>query len=186
MNIKKSLLLFAPLCASLLMASCNGGGEPVVSDKGIITTPTEILFKTTAGKQNQTALNRMIEDFKKIEPNVTVTLDIVSGSYQDIANNTITGFTTGDYGDIVMVYPDAVADFINYGYAFNLEPYMNNETYGLTAEDKEDLIPTFMAEGQKYTLEGTYSLPFSKSTEVVYYNKTRVLGLTLEGINNGN
>ena len=71
MNIKKSLLLFAPLCASLLMVSCNGGGEPVVSDKGIITTPTEILFKTTAGKQNQAALNRMIEDFKKIEPNVT-------------------------------------------------------------------------------------------------------------------
>ena len=186
MNIKKSLLLFAPLCASLLMVSCKGGDEPVVSDKGIITTPTEILFKTTAGKQNQAALNRMIEDFKKIEPNVTVTLDIVSGSYQDIANNTITGFTTGDYGDIVMVYPDAVADFINYGYAFNLEPYMNNETYGLTAEDKEDLIPTFMAEGQKYTLKGTYSLPFSKSTEVVYYNKTRVLGTTLEGINNGN
>lgn len=48
------------------MVSCKGGDEPVVSDKGIITTPTEILFKTTAGKQNQAALNRMIEDFKKL------------------------------------------------------------------------------------------------------------------------
>ena len=186
MNIKKSMLLIAPLFASALLVGCGNRGDGVVSDKGLIKTPVEIVFKSTAGQQNQVALNRMIESFKEIEPNVTVTFDQVQGSYQDIADNTITGFTTGDYGDIVMVYPDAVADFIDYGFAFNLDPYINNEEYGLSSEDKEDLISTFMDEGKNYILEGTYSLPFSKSTELVYYNRERVWGLELEGVNNGN
>lgn len=186
MNIKKSMLLIAPLFASALLVGCGNRGGGVVSDKGLIKTPVEIVFKSTAGQQNQVALNRMIESFKEIEPNVTVTFDQVQGSYQDIADNTITGFTTGDYGDIVMVYPDAVADFIDYGFAFNLDPYINNEEYGLSTEDKEDLISTFMDEGRNYILEGTYSLPFSKSTELVYYNRERVWGLELEGVNNGN
>ena len=76
------------------------------------------------------------------------------------------------------------------GKAVNLDPYINNPTYGLTEEDKADYIEAFMAEGQEYSVEGTYSLPYSKSTEAMYYNRALLKDLDLSGIdptiNNGN
>lgn len=188
--MKKSLLMLAPMCAALLLSGCGGdqGGNQDGGDQttGIIKEKTTIQFSTTAGKGNKPALERMIKSFEKVEPNVTVKLDIVQGNYAAIADQTIKGFSTGDYGDLVMVYPDAVADFIDYGFAFDLDPYINNTVYGLTAEDKADIIDTFEEEGKNYTLDGTYSLPFSKSTEVVYYNRTKFMGLVLDGVNNNN
>ena len=183
-KMSKTLVLIAPMCAALLLSGCGpkgtGGGA------GGVTDATTITLSTTAGKSNQEALNRFINGFKKIEPNITVELDIVSGNYAQIASDTISGFTTGDYGDLVMVYPDDVDDFIDYGRAVKLDDYINSTEYGWSSEDKEDYIETFLSEGQKFTTEGTYSLPMSKSTEVVYYNKNKVLNLTLPGVNNGN
>ena len=36
--------------------------------------------------------------------------------------------------------------------------------------DEEDFIEDFYEEGSAYTLDGTYSLPFLKSTEIMFYN----------------
>lgn len=160
--------------------------QPTVQTGPFITEPTTISFQTTAGKANQVYLNDFIADFQQVEPNVTVILDIVSGSYSDIANQITSGFAIGEYGDLAMVYPDAVADFIDYGKAFDVSPYMTNKDYGWSDEDMEDLVETFLDEGRNYTVKGVYSLPFSKSTELVYYNREKVLGLTLDGVNSGN
>lgn len=188
MKIKKSLLMLSSICGAAVLVSCGGRGDnigPVETD-GFIKEKTQIVFKTTAGKGSQPVLERYIKSFKEIEPNVEVVLDIVQGSYADIAKNTISGFTTGDYGDLVMVYPDAVADFIDYGRAFNLDPYINSTEYGFSKEDLNDILPTFLDEGRKYVVDGTYSLPMAKSTEVVYYDQDRILNLEITGINNGN
>ena len=48
---------------------------------------------------------------------------------------------------------------------------------GLSAEDKADFVPAYIEEGQQYLEEGTYSLPFSKSTEILLYNKTLLNGI---------
>ena len=52
-------------------------------------------------------------------------------------------------------------------------------------EDLDDILPSFLEEGRQYTSTGTFSMPFSKSTEIVYYDKSKIIGLTLEGVNNG-
>ncbi len=185
-NLRK-LVVFA--AAGLLLAGCNvapgGSGGEGTSTEGLIKEATEITFSTTAGKNNQTALNAMIDTFKKIEPNVTVNLDIVSGSYSDIASNITDGFQSGVYADLAMVYPDAVADYINAARAIKLDNYINNKDYGLSEEDKADLLPSFIEEGQQYTSTGTFSMPFSKSTEIVYYDRSKILNLVLDGVNNG-
>ena len=186
--MKKSIKLLAPLASVILLAGCGTGDKtPGGNDgkAGFIKNDTTIVLSTTAGKESQVALNRYIEDFKKIEPKVTVKLNIVSGSYSDIAKQTIDGFTAGKHGDLAMVYPDAVADFIDYGFAYNLEPYMTNEEYGWKQEDFDDIIPAFLDEGKHYTIEGTYSLPMSKSTEMMFYDAEKFIGITLEGVNNG-
>ena len=198
--MKKSIKLIAPLAAVLLLAGCGGKptpnpdnpDKPDVPDVPIepsgdyfVQEDTTIILSTTAGKESQVALNRYIDSFKKIEPKVTVKLDVIGGSYSDAAKQTIDGFAAGKHGDMVMVYPDAVADFIDYGFAYNLEPYMTNEKYGWTEEDFKDIKPAFLKEGQTYTIPGTYSLPMSKSTEMMFYDAEKFLGITFEGVNGG-
>ena len=134
MKLKKAVLLPAFL---MLATSCGGtsGETPVVDGDFFIKEATTIQLSTTAGKSNLQVINRYIEDFKKIEPNVTVTVQQIQSDYSGLASNIIDGFAVNNYPDMAMVYPDAVADFIDYGKAYDLEPYMYNEEYGWSEEE---------------------------------------------------
>ncbi len=46
------------------------------------------------------------------------------------------------------------------------------ETFGLTQEQKDDFISAYYEEGRQFGDGKMYTLPMSKSTEVLYYNKT--------------
>lgn len=157
--------------------------------KNQMSEPVSITLWSTTGKAYQTQLNKYIEDFKQIEPNVTITSTIVSGSYSTLESNTIAGFSTANYPDMVQCYPDHVVEYLDYGKAVDLDTYLNDSTIGLTEEDKADYLETFMKEGQEYPVSGTYSVPWDKSTEFMYYNQDVLLGLNLSAvdpaINNG-
>lgn len=194
--MKKRFLAFALVAfAAAGITACgpkdnpnpNPGPEPTT---GFIKEKTTIYLWTTAGENSQILLNRWVEDFKEVEPNVTVVNVKQSGNYNDLENQVITGFTANNYPDLVAAYPDHVADYIDYGKAVRLDDYMDNEEYGWTAEEKADFVEGYLVEGQQYTVEGTWSLPFSKSTEAMFYNEDVLVGLDLsaydETINNGN
>lgn len=196
--MKKTLLKGATLALTLaFLASCGSGKDnptpdpgPVTPTTGIITEKTEVNLWSIIGNNNQPYLNKIIEDFKEVEPNVTVTSTIIQGSYSDLKDAVIKGFTANNYPDMVQCYPDHVAEYLNYGKAVDLTDYMNNSTYGWTSSDFDDIIPEYLDEGREYATEGTYSLPFCKSTEQMFYNEDVLIGLDLSSvdstINNGN
>lgn len=186
MKFRGKSLVLLPL-SLMMLASCGGpeGDNPINDENAIIKNQVSIELKTTAGKQNLAVINRYVESFKEVEPNVNITVTQYSGDYSSLAQNIIDGFAVGNYPDLAMVYPDAVADFINYAKCYNLDSYINNATYGWSEEELADIVPAFLEEGKEYIIPGTYSLPFSKSTEVVYYNKDVILR-EWPGINNGN
>ena len=194
--MKKRFLAIAllALCGTVLSA-CGGNEdnpntppEPT-PEGGFIDTPTTIYLWTTAGTDSQNVLNRWVEEFKEIEPKVTVVNVKQSASYDELENLIRTGFTGNNYPDIAYAYPDNVANYIDFGKAVKLDSYIDNPTYGWTAEEKADFIPAYLQEGQQYTVEGTWSLPFSKSTEAMFYNEDVLIGLDLSKIdatiNNG-
>lgn len=154
-----------------------------------ITEPVEISFWNTKGAPYSEVIANAIETFKAIEPNVTVTNVKQSVDISGLPNVVTKGFTSNVYPDIVEGYPDAVSTFLDYEKVVNIDKYMNDPVIGWTAEDKADIVPAYLEEGQGYLVEGTYSLPFSKSTEVLLYNKTLLNGIDLSGIdpsiNNG-
>jgi multiple sugar transport system substrate-binding protein len=157
----------------------------------LIKEPTTITLWSITGKNNQEALQSYIDEFEKEEPNVTVNNVIQTGmSYNELKEAVIKGFSVGSYPDMVQCYPDHVAEYIKYGKAVNLDPYINNAEYGWTEEDNEDIYQTFITEGQEYATEGTYSVPYCKSTEAMYYNADVLIGLDLSAydstINKGN
>ena len=190
--MKKKFLALALLALSAASLSACGPSDepgpnpnPTPSGDHFIDTPTTITVWTTAGDTSQAILNRWVEEFKEIEPNVTVTNVKQSGGYDDLENMIITGFTGNNYPDLAYCYPDHVADYIDYGKAVQLDKYIDNEEYGWTEEEKADFIPAYLEEGQQYTVEGTWSLPFSKSTEALFYNADILLGLDLSGTKAG-
>ena len=190
--MKKKIISCGLLALAAISISACGNGEnnpDVPVEGGIIDTPVTITVWTTAGTAGQNILSGWVEDFKKVEPNVTVNNVKQSGGYDDLKTMIETGFSGNNYPDLAYCYPDHVADYINYGKAMRLDQFIDNPDYGWTEEEKADFIPAYLEEGQKYTIEGTYSLPFSKSTEAMFYNEDVLVGLDLSGIdatiNNG-
>lgn len=180
-----------PTSSSSSSSGDNGGLDlsSVVDENGVITVPTTITLWSTTGKATQPALEKYIEEFKSAQPNVTVTNEYVSGSYSDLENKVVTGFSSNNYPDLVVAYPDHVADYLDYGKAVDLSAFILNDYVGLTEEDANDYVDSFMSEGMNYTQTGMYSVPWCKSTELMFYNET-LIGVDLSAydatINNGN
>ena len=182
---------------TFLLASCNNANSSNNSNNNnnidcFIKNKTTIQFLCLTDGNFKAELERMINEFKSVEPNVTVNLTnpAAAGNYGVLEKTVISGFYKDDYPDIVQCYPDNVVKYIDdkWDKAINLDPYLNNEQYGLK-EEKNDYLKAFLNEGRKYSKEGTYSLPFCKSTELLYYNADVLLNLNLStidsSINNG-
>ena len=176
MKNKKVLALL--LALPLIVTGCGNNK----SSGGI-----KIKFWHTFGQTIVDGLKVKINDFKKlVKENNGVDLDIelaYQGSYDDIAKKIADSYSVDNKPTIAVAYPDNVADYLEIGksageqFVVNLEPYMNNSEYGFGKEawlgDKygaEDFVEDFLAEGSRYAQEGTYSLPYMKSTEIMFYN----------------
>lgn len=176
-KIKKSLTL---LSAIALMGGIVGCGGNKSSDS------IEVVFWHSFGKTVQDTLAKKIASFEAaIKENEGVDVKITQvykGGYTDINNLVKKSFSTATTPTITVAYPDHVADYIEAEstkgqYVVRLDDYMNNASYGFgkqtylgDEEGIDDFIPSYIQEGQNYVYEGTYSLPFMKSTEVMYYN----------------
>ena len=127
-------------------------------------------------------LGKMIEGFEKAEPNVTVNLTnpLGSGNYNTLEKTVVAGFFKEDYPDLVQCYPDNVVKYNDRGYVVNVDKYSKDPKYGFIND--KDYIQTFIDEGSSYKDEGIFSLPFCKSTELLYYNADVLLGLDLSGV----
>ena len=183
---KKILIPIVAMTALLALSACNQGQE----QGGESSAPTSeggeqvghfdhevtIKFVQSYAQGYQARLQTFVDSFKQIEPNVKITLEDgwISGNYDTIHSQTISDIQTGEYGDLVIAYPDHVVDYIDFGKAVRLDQFMDNAEYGWTASEKADLVQAYLHEGQEFPIEGTYCLPFSKSTEAMFYNETRL------------
>ena len=85
--------------------------------------------------------------------------------------------------NIAYCYPDHVALYNEAMAVLTLDSFIEStkvveradgttEILGLTQEQIDDFIPAYYAEGREFGDGQMYTMPFSKSTEVLYYNKT--------------
>lgn len=194
----KSKKLFGIFATVMLLASCGGatttttttGGTSQDSTDGTTSKPegpfikqdVTIEFWNTKGAPYDGVINAAIESFKVVEPHVTVKNVKQSVGIGQLQGVVTKGFSTGIYPDIVEGYPDHVSTYIDYEKVVNLDTLMNDSEIGWTEDEKADYVEAYIKEGQEYIVEGTYSLPFSKSTEILLYNKTLLDGIDLSSI----
>ena len=129
---------------------------------------------------------KTIADFEAIYPNITVNLRLYT-DYGKIYNDVLTNIATNTTPNICITYPDHIATYLTgTNSVVSLDQLMVDKEYGLggsrvrfDAPTKDEIIPKFLAECE---IDGlTYALPYMRSTEACYVNKTYVeaLGFTL-------
>lgn len=193
-----ALLMMAVLVLSLFAACGSTNNSDVVeytkadgsTVKGNFTIPeggydgseVTITFGHTMGANLKAVLDRAIEDFNKIYPNIHIEHSSYGG-WADIAGLINTEIMGDNQPNIAYCYPDHVASYNTAKAVVVLDNFIasdivvtredgTTEVLGLTQEQIDDFIPGFYNEGKTFGDGLMYSLPMSKSTEVLYYNKT--------------
>ena len=142
---------------------------------------TTITFYHTMGENLRTVLDKHIANFNVLYPNIEVLHEQV-GSYDDVRDQIKTQLVSGKQPNIAYCYPDHVALYNDAMAVLTLDDFINStkeieradgstEILGLTEAQIADFIPAYYDEGRQFGDDLMYTMPFSKSTEVLYYNK---------------
>ena len=146
------------------------------------TTPVTITFMNTMGSNLATVLEAYIAEFEAMYPNINVE-SVNGGGYDDVRDTIVTEISVGGQPNIAYCYPDHVALYNLAGAVATLDDLIESqinvtradgttEIIGLTKDQKADFIEGYYNEGANFGDGLMYTMPFSKSTEVLYYNKT--------------
>lgn len=142
----------------------------------------EITFYHTMGSNLSDVLNLYIAEFNKLYPNITVKAEKIGG-YDDVRDQIKTEISAKKQPNLAYCYPDHVALYNLAKAVVTLDNLIDStievtradgtkEGLGLTEDQKNDFIKGYYEEGKQFGDGLMYTLPFSKSTEVLYYNKT--------------
>lgn len=194
--MKKILSIFAILLLMFSLFGCHSK-EVVKSTQQDLIIPKDAFdtsknYEITFWAKNDTNITqtkiyeKAISDFEKLYPNIKVKYKPYT-DYRRIYNDVITNILTDTTPNVCITYPDHIATYITGNdTVFPLDALMDDEIYGLGSKElrfksprKEDIVEVFLEEGK---LNGTqYALPFMRSTEALYINKTFVekLGYTI-------
>ncbi len=184
-----SVLLLVCLVSCLALSGCKRSGgtdvlknEFVIPEGGYNGEKVTITFYHTMGSNLRDVLDKYIVEFNKLYPNITIEHEQV-GNYDDVRDQVKTELTVGNQPNIAYCYPDHVALYNMTGGVVTLDEFINSKIettdaagnkgiLGLTDEQVADFIAGYYEEGKAFGDGKMYTLPMSKSTEVLYYNKT--------------
>ncbi len=177
------LLVISTLLSCAALAACGGGANnteaAVVAYDG---SAVEITFYHTMGQNLRDVLDKYVIEFNKLYPNITIKHS-QEGGYDDVRDKISTELTVGNQPNIAYCYPDHVALYNLAGSVATLDKFIdsdleivdalgNKTVLGFTDAQKNDFIKGYYNEGKEFGDGLMYTLPMSKSTEVLYYNKT--------------
>lgn len=190
--MRKITILFLSLVLFLsAFCSCHGsrGLDKFVIPEHFDTTKAyEISFwaKNDTNKAQTDIYEKAIADFQNIYPNIKINLRLYT-DYNRIYNDVITNISTQTTPNVCITYPDHIATYMTgQNIVVPLGELFSNDKYGLGGSElkfdspkKEEIIPQFLSEC--ILKDDYYAIPFMRSTEACYVNKTYVekLGYTL-------
>ena len=178
-------------CAVLFLTGCHGSkglSAFAVPESFDETRNYEITFwaKNDTNKTQTAIYQKAITDFEGIYPNIRVNLRLYT-NYGDIYNDVITNISTETTPNVCITYPDHIATYLTgTNVVVPLDDLFADASYGLGGDQvrfdsvkEEEIVPQFLKECSFD--DHYYALPYMRSTEACYVNKTYVekLGYTL-------
>lgn len=172
---KKLALVSAAALGLVGLSACSTNNSNSSSSSTKI--PTKINKKTTVNfwysltGTSQSALQKLTKDFEKKNPNITIKLQSQGGNYSDLQAKLVSGLQSPkDLPTITQAYPGWLYNAAKNNMLVNLTPYVNNKSVGWGSY-KNSGIKKALWDGAN--IGGTqYGVPFNKSVEVLFYNKT--------------
>ncbi len=207
MKMSLRILSGAMACVLCLLAlvGCHGknieNAQPVSSDNTDVGQasyePLEFdenkKYEVVFWAKNDTNMTQVgiykdaVADFEALYPNIDVVLRLYT-NYGDIYNDVIKNRNTNTTPNVCITYPDHVATYLTgKDVILQLDRYINDENYGLGGKKLKfetpklsQIVPEFLNEC-RFDDGYYYALPYMRSTEALYINKTYVekLGYTL-------
>ncbi len=181
-----TLLATVTLCGSAMGITACGDKPDYSKEVDIVAydgSAVTITMQHTMGKGLVDILNSYIAEFNTLYPNITVEATNPTNDYDELRTQISTGLTQSNSPSIAFCYPDHVALYNTMGATVPLNGWADSELtvtradgtteqLGFTEAQKADYFDQFYAEGSCYGSDTMYTLPWLKSTEVLYYNKT--------------
>lgn len=181
------LLLIACL---FLMSGCHGSRKQAAFE---IPRSFDMSrnYEVTFWAKNDTNLTQVaiyeqaIEQFESIYPNITVNMRLYT-DYSRIYNDVITNIATNTTPNVCISYPDHIATYLTGDNSVvALDALIDDPQYGLGGSEvrfaspaRAEIVPQFL---QECAIGGvTYAIPFMRSTEACYVNRTFVEQLGYE------
>ena len=188
---KFTACLAAAACAgTMLLTGCHGsrGSQAFVIPESFDASKSiEITFwaKNDTNKTQTRIYEKAIADFEKLYPNVTVNMRLYT-DYGKIYNDVITNISTNTTPNVCITYPDNIATYMTgSNVVVPLDELIADPKYGMGGSEllydgpkKDEVIPEFLEECRLG--EQIYALPYMRSTEACYVNKTYVEKLGYE------
>ena len=204
---KIAVCLFLVMALVVSLASCHGSYDPEAGDPTASATnysqalldyrlpesfddskTYELNFWAKSDSNaTQTAIyEKAISDFQALYPNVRINL-LVEMDYGRIYQKVITNIQTDTTPNVCITYPDHVATYLTGdAVVMPLDNLISDERFGLGGSElrfdgptRDEMIDKFLDECM---INGHYyAMPYMRSTEVCYINKTYVeeLGYTI-------
>ena len=177
-------------CILSLFTGCHGAKERVafqVPQEFDTSKTYEITFwaKNDTNLTQANIYRKAIEDFQALYPNIKVKLKLYT-DYGRIYQDVITNIATDTTPNVCITYPDHIATYMQgQNVVASLDELFAHEKYGLGGSElrfdgpsREEIVPKFLEEcmvSGKY-----YAIPYMRSTEACYVNKTYVEKLGYE------
>lgn len=189
--LRKSICLLLVIVGIFGLTGCHGSrglNAFQMPDSFDTSREYEITFwaKNDTNKTQSDIYESAIRDFEAIYPNIHVNLRLYT-NYGKIYNDVITNISTNTTPNVCITYPDHIATYLTgTNSVVPLDDLLTNAQYGLggsevrfDAPTRDEIIPQFL---QECSIDGHYyAIPYMRSTEACYINKTYVeaLGYTL-------
>lgn len=190
-SITALLLSAAMVAPTLALSGCHGSAAPAefaIPDEFDTSRDYEITFwaKNDTNKTQVRVYEKAISDFEALYPNVKVNMRLYT-DYSRIYNDVITNIATQTTPNVCITYPDHIATYLTgMNTIVPLDELLTDERYGLGGSELrfdsptyDEMVPQFLDECMIGGIH--YAIPYMRSTEACYINKTYVeaLGYTL-------
>ena len=187
MKLKSKILMPTLLLGALAIGTISACGEPEVPDPDPSGEKTKVVFWTNIWDPadeptgEATMMDAIVKAFEDKYPNIDVEYE-QSGQYADINETIQTNLNNiNNLPNMAVCYPDYVVNYLQSGKVLKMDSFMNSTEYGFghdankngaTESDTvaSDMNEAFLKEGQQYSVEGTFSLPWYKNSEALFYN----------------
>lgn len=178
----KSLVLVLALTFVAALTGCHGAVDRAdfeVPDFFDESKSIEITFwaKNDTNKTQTDTYEKAIAEFEALYPNVHINIRLYT-DYGKIYNDVITNISTGTTPNVCITYPDHIATYMTgENIVVPLDSLFADKKYGFGGSElkfdgplTEEMIPEFLDEC--ILSDYHYAIPYMRSTEACYINKT--------------